>query len=358
MREIGSEFWIDSVPERPCGDDEWTSRFGFHGDSRLLLSGRTAIDLICQDLTASHTIKSVYLPAYCCHSMVYPFQRHGIATEFYDVELSADGLHSLVDLQCETDIFYLSNYFGFGTGVEPSVLTTLKSRGIAIVYDRTHGLFEQDRAIAQLADYTFCSLRKWLGIASGAIVSKKVGEFCTTEQRESLYVRCKSRGMRMKSAYIHGDSSVRKVDFFAEFSTFHDFLQEDYDNYVIDNESETILQGYDFDTLQAQRKRNAKILYQGLADVDGISCLFAADENVVPLFVPIVVDTSQRDHLRQHLVDNQIYCPIHWPKSATVPNGMKAEDLYARELSLVCDQRYSEDDMQRVVELIKQFFHE
>lgn len=47
-------------------------------------------------------------------------------------------------------------------------------------------------------------------------------------------------------------------------------------------------------------------------------------------------------------------CPL--AGRATI--GRQGGSLYADELSLVCDQRYSKDDMNRIVEMVREFFGE
>ena len=65
-----------------------------------------------------------------------------------------------------------------------------------------------------------------------------------------------------------------------------------------------------------------------------------------------MVDAELRGELRSFLIQNQVYCPIHWPDAQT--GGGAA--LYAQELSLLCDQRYTAADMEREMQLIKEFF--
>ena len=72
--EIGSEFWIESVPEHLL-----TERDGVYA-----LSGRTAIDLILQDILRQKRVETVAMPAWCCDSMVAPFVAHGIEMLFYE----------------------------------------------------------------------------------------------------------------------------------------------------------------------------------------------------------------------------------------------------------------------------------
>ena len=94
------------------------------------------------------------------------------------------------------------------------------------------------------------------------------------------------------------------------------------------------------------RRSNAHVLYKGL---DGlIQFLFSEEDMDCPLFVPVLLE--HRDQIRQVMIDNKIYCPVHWPK----PDGCNS-NLYDMELSLICDQRYGEEDMMRIVKVLKGF---
>ena len=76
------------------------------------------------------------------------------------------------------------------------------------------------------------------------------------------------------------------------------------------------------------------------------------------MFVPILVPDGKRDELRRYLIKHEMYCPVHWPVSMYHKLDKRAEIIYKNELSLVCDQRYTEEDMQRMVETIKDFWKE
>ena len=76
------------------------------------------------------------------------------------------------------------------------------------------------------------------------------------------------------------------------------------------------------------------------------------------MFVPIFVPKNRRNELKQYLINNEIYCPIHWPVSKFHQLDDKTQYIYENELSLVCDQRYIEEDMYRMVKTIKQFWKE
>ena len=105
------------------------------------------------------------------------------------------------------------------------------------------------------------------------------------------------------------------------------------------------------------RQRNARILIDGLQDIPEIELMFqTVQDDEVPLFVPVLL-RENRAKLRKYLIDNAIYCPIHWPKSEFHRGiSQRAEMLYSQELSLVCDQRYGSDDMNRIVECIRKYY--
>lgn len=85
--------------------------------------------------------------------------------------------------------------------------------------------------------------------------------------------------------------------------------------------------------------------------------MFQYRNNSVPLFVPILVKKEVRNSLRDYLINNKVYCPIHWPKSHSLPSFMRADVFYDSELSLVCDQRYDERQMEKVVNLIENYYN-
>ena len=75
-----------------------------------------------------------------------------------------------------------------------------------------------------------------------------------------------------------------------------------------------------------------------------------------PLFVPVLVPEGRRDALRKHLIQNEIYCPVHWPLTEHHKIDQRSAAIYENELSLVCDQRYGAADMERIVKTVKNFW--
>lgn len=335
MREIGSEFWLERESKTlSCNRD------GFY-----VLSGRTAIYLIIQDIVRTRRVRNVYMPAWGCDSMIAPFLAHGTQMNLYDV--SFDGcLKCHTDGTDYTDIFYVTNYFGYENSLSVETVRRFREQGAIILYDRTHSFLMKDDPYLALADYSFASIRKWMGVIGGAVV--KGVQDCNLKPYP--FLACKEEAMRTKRDFIEGDTSIDKQTFLNLYSEFGHHLAEDYQNYEMDDLSYALYKTEDLSDIRLKRRENAHFLHDNL---QGVKFMGEFTENAVPLFVPVFFETTeQRNAVRKKLIEAQIYCPIHWPKPELIPADFEANKIYDTELSLICDQRYDLTDMERIVTLI------
>lgn len=355
--EVGSEFDIEWPPSCISETEECSPGIlnSWGKDGVLLLSGRTAIDCICRDMQSSGIAGCVYMPAYCCMSMVAPFIRNGFSVEFYDVGFDGGKLtYNLADDR-EIDILYLNNYFGFRTFIDIEWIRRKQKEGAVIIYDKTHSLFLRNDPYMEVADYIFCSLRKWLAVASGAILYKRSGDFIDFGLRECSYVQAKFSAQVLKALYLSGCESVSKAMFYPAFADFSHHLEEDYAGYRMDEKSIVVLKSANFTEIISRRRENARMLYAELRDVGWLKFLFSEIGNdVTPLFVPVIVKTQElREELKKQLISRQIYCPVHWPRNSMTAPQMEVNKIFSREVSLICDQRYTPEQLERMVQTIK-----
>jgi dTDP-4-amino-4,6-dideoxygalactose transaminase len=114
-------------------------------------------------------------------------------------------------------------------------------------------------------------------------------------------------------------------------------------------EIETGLICCDFDAIGRRRCANYDRLATHLADI----ALFATrSSGVVPLAFPIRV--KDRDRIRQALFDQHIYPPIHWSLKGLVPDMFVESHCLSLEImSLPCDQRYDQRDMDRIIKAVR-----
>lgn len=340
FKEIGSEFWLEREQETLSHN-----RGGIY-----VLSGRTAIDLIILDVVKNRQVRNVYMPAWGCDSMITPFSHRDIHVDFYDVAHTENTESTEIICHTEvtdyTDIFYVTNYFGYENTLPVETVKKFKEQGSIILYDRTHSFLMENDPYLALADYSFASIRKWMGVIGGAVVNG----VCDCQLKPCSYLACKEDAMRMKKTFIEGDESIDKQVFLNLYGEFGHHLAEDYQNYEMDDLSYAIYKSEDLSAMRRKRRENANYLHENLK---GVKFMGEFTENVVPLFVPIFFETTeQRNAVRKKLIEAQIYCPIHWPKPALIPADFEANKIYDTELSLICDQRYDLTDMERMVTLV------
>lgn len=344
--EIGSEFW-DAPLSHNNGDfsDE---------NTQFVFSGRTALELVARDLIAERKIRSVCLPAYCCDSMIFPFEHLNLEIKFYDIQPSETGVKRIIPKNHGCDAVLLLDYFGFSQSETTLLAEHEHKHGTAVILDQVQSLYSESDTI-QYADYSTTSWRKWF--FSCAAAAKKLNGDWTV--RPSLpgnaeYIHLRNMAAKQKAAYIHKGEGEKQA-FLNKYSQAEVLLDRDYTDYAADPQSMDDVFHLNVPFLKKRRRENAKIIYDVLQTLedDRIRPLFSHySETDTPLFVPVLISPDIRTDLRTYLIQNQVYCPIHWTDSHTGGGGT----LYAQELSLVCDQRYTIEDMEREMNLIKDYF--
>lgn len=339
-KEIGSEFW-NAGPQRT--------------DSVYLLSGRTALEFIIRDILRTHRVSSVLLPSYCCHTMIEPFCRHGIKIRFYDVFFNGgEGISAEIPEIQNGEIFYYLTYFGFGK-INGISIETIRKEAEVIIEDCTHSWLTGNQL--ECSDYSYTSYRKWTGFSGIANASKSNGCFAEIpHERNEVYCDMRRRAYAMKRDYIEIGTGEKQA-FLCLFGEAEELLEENYVGYLPEDRAVVELLNFDMNCTRDTRRRNASVLMNGLKSIPEISVLYSEmSDSDAPLFVPILVPYD-RTGLRKYLIKNSIYCPVHWPLSS-YHEGIsdRAKELYEQEFSLLCDQRYDTEDMNRIIECIKAYY--
>lgn len=331
MREIGSEFWDVPVLEH--------ENKLFPESTQWFLSGRSALTAIIRNIKSKKKIHSVAMPSWCCDSMIIPFLREGIEVRFYPVYWKDKFIQ---EIQLDRDVLFLMDYFGY---TMPAA--DLSEYSGIVIRDVTHSLFSHQYTDAR---YYFGSLRKWCGVKTGGYAwGDNLDEGAPDERVAAL----RSSAMEVKAKYINGEIENKNyLKIYEEAEAYLDALDGIYCPLQSDVDAARYL---DADYICTQRRKNASVLMSALKP----HLIFSTFSNEdCPMFVPILVPNGKRDELWRYLIKHEIYCPIHWPASEYHRLGDKELKLYQSELSLVCDQRYTEDDMYRIIDTIEQFWKE
>lgn len=342
--EIGSEFWIeqDYVVDQA---------------EQFYLSGRAALNAIILDAKKRYGMKQVLLPSYCCDSMIIPFVKNSVRVRFYDVKLNSERKISVeIPKAEENEALFLMHYFG--ARIDDFKIHSNTSDWSVVIVDGTHSFFS-NLFFEKDPDYYFVSFRKWFGVTGIAMAKTRDGNLPTLDKSNAEYVRLRNEAFGEKLRFINGEQSDKET-FLNKFSQAESILDEDCSCYLPDVKDYRRLQNNFLhrDVMLSERKANARALINGLCDIEQLSVIVDFDfDNDCPMFVPVVETTGRRNELRKHLIDNAIYCPVHWPLSSYHKElDDSLDEIYNGELSLVCDQRYTVEDMNRIIDCIKQFY--
>ena len=338
MKEIGSEFW--DIPT----SDKQNECFPKH--TQWFLSGRSALNAIITELKDYHTVA---LPSWCCDSMIKPFESAGFDVRFYPVYWENNLIQ---DRYMDCDVLFVMDYFGYTSQTEIP-----QDYSGVVIRDITHSLFSNNYADA---DYSFGSLRKWCGVWTGGYAWTKDGhslEMALDKNKE--YVCLRKKAMEDKALYIKECSRNdlnQKIDKgYLESFKKAELLLDNIGTQSAEIRDIWMAKHLNVDFMKTRRRSNARILQTEFAEW----LVFAEDNpNDCPMFVPVIVPGNCRNDLQDFLIRNRIYCPVHWPLTENHRMDSRELFLYNNELSLVCDQRYTEEDMYRLIGTIKTFMEE
>ncbi len=333
--EIGSEFWDIPITEMD-------NKIFIQG-TKWFISGTAALEYILANIKKEKEVKTVALPSWCCSCMITPFLKNKIEVKFYSVYLNNEKKlvcdYTKVD---KCDIYLLISYFGY---------TTQKNIGSPtgiIIRDITHSIFSKSYTDA---DYYFGSLRKWAGFWTGGYAwsNKEWNKNIVIENLNKEYIEIREKAMRDKIDYLYGKSNSKKyLDLFNQAEEYLDHCD------IVSGceRDKELAHKMDVQFIKNQRCNNARILLNELKDIAIFSEITNED---CPLFVPIILPNYKRNLLRKYLIEHEVYCPVHWEETKLHNLSFETRKLYEEELSIICDQRYNERDMERIVKLIKEF---
>lgn len=328
--------------------------FEIGDDNLLVMSGRTAIDIVIQDIIKNKTIKTVYFPSYSCNSMRDAFSNRGIKIEYYDVFFDGDSLKYKIDVNKKCDVFFAMNYFGYSITNMDKYIKEFKKRNIIVVEDITHSLLSKMNK-SEYSDYYIASLRKWFPIYSGGIASKNCNKFKVDKdilEENEVVVKFKKQAMLLKEEYSFLENDIdKKKDLKNTFSSLYKesnkCIESNYINKKMDKESIDIIMNIDIEHIKEKIKLNVKTIYENLKRYKFLISKEYNEDDCL-LYVPLYIEKNELKRLKEIIYKEEYYCPSHWPILPEI------NDLFENELSLVCDYRYSPNEIVSKILLINE----
>lgn len=342
MKEIGSEFALNSAKE---GKNQYLNLL--NGEKRYVLSGRTALAHIADDISHKQPFYCVALPDYCCGSMVVPFFSKGIRVIFY--HYFDNRSERIIE---QADAVLVMDYFGFSSEKVALFSELCVSMKKILIVDATQTAFSR-LPYYERSHYLLVSNRKWTDSLSASVYSKEGFSIPVCRKSSERQTQVWREATRKKAEYLESGAG-EKEKFLSLYRQVNRMLDEDYADYMADLSEILQFESLDSEWLRQCRRNNAKLLIEELRKCrwkNKVKLMFdKVKQEDCPLFVPILVSESRRHEIRNQMVQQDIYCPIHWPIEENCPHCVT--ENHRLELSLLCDQRYNEEDMRRQINIL------
>ncbi len=289
-------------------------------------------------LLAKLNLSRIWLPSYCCDSLIDACTKQD--TYFYPIDKSLDpDLDYLSQRLQAGDAVIVIDYFG--RNPSDKFLSWVKKN------PQYYWIEDCAQAIAPYelwGDYLIYSPRKICGVADGGILVSNNSQkaFLNIELNEP------SNKEFMQAAILRFEDKAQTNNdsWFPIYQRKE--AQEKVSLDMMSKESLELLQAIDFEKIKHRRLANYQILQTYLSDIS-----FLGEVND---FIPFgfITASKQCAMLQQALIAKNIFAARYWyplPKQSNFDDN--ADDLANRLLMLPCDQRYGENEMHYIIDQIR-----
>ncbi len=319
----------------------------FPDESLLFANGRSAVATLIRSLEPDR----VWVPTYSCESLLEAVRLStGLLPQFIpinsDLQIASRGW--LPEVRAR-DLVILIDYFGFPYAEEWN--GAIKERGAWVLEDAC-GAWNQVHSPTS-ADFLVASPRKFLGVCDGGVLCWRRGSAPPLPRllpAPKRWSEQASLAFARRSGFDDGSEDRSWYELFREVE-----MTQPCGAYAISEESRRrLLETIDYDAVAVRRRRNFQLLLEPL---EPWAVYRALPENVVPLGFPI--RAKNRDQLQEQLDAERIYPAVHWPLSESIPPAF-AESWQLSEtiLTIPCDQRLDDEQVDRVGRLVRQGLEE
>lgn len=364
--EIGSIFEIDVNSFFDREITEFYLPFMKNGEykyTQLFNTGRSAIEYLFKSLGKENKHEgNVLVPSFVCSSVTDAIKRAGFSYEYY--KISKELKVNIEDLnnRITQDVKYIFIVHYFGTYSDRNLvklLNNLKYKGIEIIEDVSHALYTYNEEGIGYGDYVLGSIRKWIPIPDGGFLSSKRDiPKIELEEGENTYSQNYLIAQIMKFNYLNEkeliENSSKKTKYLDLNSVAMDSLFNDYTLRNITKISDIYIKSYDMDAVISKRVENYDYLYENIKIIQNIYPLIKRKPGEVPF--GFVIFSDKRDSLFRYLIDNDIYCNIHWKlDEEKLIADSKLKHVSNNIMTIPCDQRYGIKEMDYIINTIKNF---
>ena len=296
----------------------------YHKYAVRLNTGRNCLEYILR----VRGYKKVYIPYYTCDVVLEPFKKLGIPYEYYQIDIHFE-IRDQFTLK-EGEALLYTNYYGLKQRYAEQLARQYGSR---LIVDNTQAFYAKP---LQGID-TFYTCRKFFGVPDGAY----------------LYTdKLLDEELEQDISWERMNSLTKRLDLGAEagYADFREVSESLVGQPIkrMSNLTQRMMQGIDYQAVAERRRTNYVQLQKALG---AENCLeLPLEDDAVPMVYPYLVPVRG---LREKLIENKIFVARYWPNVLEWTSKDDIEYLLAYQMQpLPIDQRYGEEEMNRIIELI------
>lgn len=349
MREYGSEHPAIVLP-----DGYFDNLCNLGREVTYLRSGREA--LLLSAIAACDTKeKTILFPAYCCWSMIAPFEKAGWIVVYYrlneDLTVDIDYLNKLL-MTCKPRAVLTMNFFGSACTDEAVRIVKEFDKRIKVIEDFSHCTFSIRRIFNEQVDIYVSSIRKSVGVCDGAVIlSKEPMPLLYIQEEMKDFADKRYKAQSEKARYSWCKDQNLKRNFLVTIRECEGVLNEFNAVRPISERAIKMLTMVNGEEIAYARRENMKhlwmLLYGKVKMIPGLERCFDG----APFAFPILVDN--RDEVQRILAQRGVYSQLLWPISIKGQSVcVVSKTMNDKMLSLPIDQRYLWDDIEDMAKII------
>lgn len=321
IKPIGGYFEWEFPPQR---------EFSLHWNAIFLNSGRHALEYILQGIK---NVSNIYIPYYTCDAVIQPLERRQIPYSFYHINEEFE-IADEIRLGNNEYLIY-TNYFGIK---DAYVKHVAERYGSKVIIDNAQALY-----CPAYAKHQIYSPRKYMGMPDGGLAVTMIQDYSYLLPHATAYDRCMHLLKRTELAPSNGYNDFKAVSQKIAESTVC----------RMSDISKKILTSVDLDAIKQSRHRNFRHLHEALASTNRLGKLLTHSligSCSCPMVYPYWSDSNR---LKSRLIKESVFVATYWPNVLewTAPNMVEYE-FASNLIPLPIDQRYGEEEMNRIIELI------
>lgn len=315
MKEIGGYIELDKNE----GNE-------LYSNALALNCGRNAFAYLIE----AKKYKKVYLPHFLCDSVVEVCIKKNVNYEFYTIDKNF--MPCINKDISKNEVVYLVNYYG---QLSEQQIIKINKEYNNIILDNAQAFFQ--KPIEGIDVLYTC--RKYFGVPDGA--------YLFTDKKLNRKFDIDVSNHRM--CHILGRFEGKASDYYKESVKSNKNFKNEPIKYM-SNLTHNLLRSLDYDKICKKRTDNFKYLHEKLEKMNELKLSIVNGAFMYPLLI------NNGSKIRGFLQKQKIYVPILWPEVLEKCEKNSLEYYFADNiLPLPCDQRYSTDDMEYIIEEIKKF---